>query len=105
LRVARERRGVSREDLARRIGLSSQQLKKLEDAVTVIPVARLQAAAQALGVSVDAFFPEASPRRPSERDASPMDHRETKALIEAYYTAPREVRDRFAALLASLARL
>jgi len=103
MRDIRERQGLSREDMAQRMGVSSQQLKKLEEATVVIPVARLQAAAQALGVSVGDFFPEDDVTAPA-LDPSPMDHPQTRALIEAYYTAPDSVRASFSALLASLSR-
>lgn len=103
MRDLRERHGLSREDMAQRMGVSSQQLRKLEEATVVIPVARLQAAAQALGVSVGDFFP-VDDLTPAPPDPSPMDHPQTRALIEAYYMAPDTVRASFSALLASLSR-
>ena len=107
MRDLREQRGVSREEMARRMGVSSQHVKKLEEATVVIPVARLQAAAQALGVSVGDFFPDndvVAPAPSSAPGASPMDHPQTRELIEAYYMAPDNVRASFSALLASLSR-
>ncbi len=103
MRDLREHRGLSREDMAQRMGISSQQLRKLEEATVVIPVARLQAAAQALGVSVGDFFP-VDDLTPDAPEPTPMDHPQTRALIEAYYTAPDTVRASFSALLASLSR-
>ncbi|MBB4267451.1 hypothetical protein GGD89_003095 [Roseospira visakhapatnamensis] len=86
------------------MGLSSHQLKKLEDAAVIIPVARLQVAAEVLGVSVGDFFPDETPEVAPQVDSSPMEHPQTRDLIEAYYAAPTSVRASFSALLTSLAR-
>nr|WP_281392791.1 helix-turn-helix transcriptional regulator [Roseospira goensis] len=110
LRALREAAGVSREVMAARMGLTPAQLRKLEEAITIIPVAHLAVAARVLGVTVGDFYggrdPLAAPAPAGRRcaEADPLCHPESRALLSAYYAAPESVRRDFASLLAALVR-
>jgi hypothetical protein len=59
-------------------------------------------------VSVEAFYGEYDPRRdgsaPSQTEPTPLEHPESRALIEAYYDPPEPVRKSFSALLQTFAK-
>ncbi|WP_281242510.1 helix-turn-helix domain-containing protein [Rhodospira trueperi] len=108
IRRFREAAGLSREEMAARMGLNPLQMRKLEDGTNIIPVVYLSRAAGILGVSVEAFYGEYDPERdgsaPGQTVPTPLEHPESRALIEAYYEAPEPVRKSFSALLQSFAR-
>lgn len=57
LRMARKRRGISQAELARRIGVTQQQIQRLEDPDKANPtVASLGAIAEALGLRLSIRF-------------------------------------------------
>jgi transcriptional regulator with XRE-family HTH domain len=109
VRILRERAGLSRDDMAARMGLTTLQLRKLEDATNIIPVAHLAAAARVLDVSVATFYGPYDPLQPG-RDGpaapavAPPDDPDIPALISAYEAAPDSVRQSFVSLLKSLSR-
>jgi transcriptional regulator with XRE-family HTH domain len=108
IRRYREAAGLSREDMGARMGLNTVQMRKLEDGTNIIPVAHLARAAGILGVSVKAFYGEHDPQSdgpiPGQTEPTPLEHPESRALIEAYYAAPEPVRKSFSALLQAFAR-
>lgn len=56
LRLRRVETGMSQETLAKRVGVSFQQVQKYEKGTNRIPTSRLMGMAAALGVSIDFFF-------------------------------------------------
>lgn len=98
LRAHREELGMSRETLAAGMGITPAKLRALETATAIVNVAYLARAAQCLGCTVGDFFP-AQPQQ-SAAD-SPMMHPESRALINAYYAAPKKYRAHFLELMRS----
>ncbi|KAA5606511.1 helix-turn-helix transcriptional regulator [Roseospira marina] len=111
VREARLRAGLSRDDLAARMGLRPAQLRRLENATVIIRIDHLAAAARCLDVPVSAFYGPYAPLSADEASNAPphpmppqlYDTEETRALLEAYRTSPPDVRQSFLALLRSLA--
>lgn len=119
VRALREQAGLSREALAEHIGLTPLQLGKLETAANIVNVSHLARIARALGFRVGDFYPDPDPsaHMAAESDASslagangrtikdPMEHPESKALIEAYQAIPTDLKTGVLALLQSATAL
>lgn len=96
LRLRRVMLGLSQDDLAKRLGVTSQQVQKYEAGETRISASRLYEIAQHLGVPITWFFSEleeadaekstkaATPARPDVSDL--LMRRETRDLVEAYFS-------------------
>lgn len=105
IRTLRQAAGLSIDDMAARMGLKPMQLRKLENATIIIPVATLARAAEVLGVSVGEFYTSHDPGADSNRPLPhPLDNPEHRALIQAYKAAPAPVRSHFASLMEALGR-
>ncbi len=92
-RIRERRRAInmSQTELARKIGVTFQQVQKYENGVNRIGAGRLSAIAQALGVSMTFFFGEAGAAEPSAAgDAIEAALRDpgTVALVRAYAAIP-----------------
>lgn len=99
LRQRRMMLGLSQEGLARRLGLTFQQIQKYESGANRVGASRLYDLARTLAVSVDYFYEEmneqvrqASPRHMARLEAEPdvrpvpsVNSRETLDLIRTYY--------------------
>jgi len=119
VRALRERAGLSREALAGDVGLTTLQLGKLETAANIVNVSHLARIARALGVRVGDFYPDPDPsaHMAADGDASsgaransrtikdPMQHPESKALMEAYQAIPDSLKTDVLALLQSATAL
>ena len=80
VRQARERYGMSAAELARRIGISRQQLYMIESSKTEDPGAlTVKAIAEVLGVSTDYLLD----RRAGRRRLLPQEEDEAPALVRA----------------------
>lgn len=100
--------GVSQTDLARRIGVSFQQLQKYESGSNRISASRLHRIALALGAPVGDFFPPARPEAPST-DLGVLRFmtatREGRAVAEAFpLIEDRRCRAAVARIVTALAR-
>jgi transcriptional regulator with XRE-family HTH domain len=60
VRVRRKELGLSQSSLGEKVGITFQQIQKYEKGTNRIGAGRLQAMANALGVSVSYFFPDAA---------------------------------------------
>jgi transcriptional regulator with XRE-family HTH domain len=78
LREARQRRGLSLRELARRVGVSASLLSQVENGKSQVSVTNLHALVTALDVSLDQLF-DAGPA-PSEGPAGPAAHHGVAAL-------------------------
>ena len=92
-RIRERRRAVnmSQTELARKIGVTFQQVQKYENGVNRISAGRLSAIAQALGVPMTFFFGEAPPTEPSaagEAIEAALREASTVALVRAYAAIP-----------------
>jgi transcriptional regulator with XRE-family HTH domain len=105
VRRAREAAGLSAEEMADRMGLSPSQLRRMEDAATIVTVSHLAAAARVLGVPVSRFYGHHDPlRQTTAAHTGWMAHPESRDLVAAYMAAPPSVRESFATLLQALSR-
>ena len=61
LRLRRDELRLTQSELARRVGMTFQQVQKYENGTNRISAGRLEAISRILEVPVDYFFPEAAP--------------------------------------------
>jgi transcriptional regulator with XRE-family HTH domain len=100
LRLRRNLLGLSQDELARRLGLTSQLIQKYEVGATRISASRLYGIAVQLAVPITWFFDELQDKkRPSiEPEQSPdaqdwselVTKRESRQLLELYFGIPDE---------------
>lgn len=90
LRARRIVLGLSQSDLAGEIGVSFQQVQKLEQGANRISAARLYRFARKLGVAPGYFFEELERSRRDGEEGDVLASDETLRLIEAYDTIESE---------------
>jgi transcriptional regulator with XRE-family HTH domain len=100
LRLRRNLLGLSQDELARRLGLTSQLIQKYEAGETRISASRLYDIAGQLAVPITWFFDELEDRRPtsakSEQSSQGQDWSElvtkpeSRQLLELYFAIPDE---------------
>ena len=102
LQLRRVMLGMTQSDLARRCGISFQQIQKYETAGNRIPAARLFDLSQALETPVDFFFLGLPGNFPSETKTTrstrvseqtendPLSKNETLSLINMYWELPSD---------------
>jgi transcriptional regulator with XRE-family HTH domain len=98
MRLRRVILGFSQDELAKRLGLTAQQVQKYEAGETRVSASRLYEAARQLGVPITWFFQEMSDER--DKDAftvsgkrereigSLMGTAEAREIVEAYFNIP-----------------
>lgn len=115
LQLRRVMLGMSQSDLAKRCGISFQQIQKYETAGNRIPAARLFDLSQALGTPVAFFFSGLPGNLPTEtksnrstrvseqQENDPLSKNETLRLINLYWDLPsKSQRDMVMKMLKSL---
>jgi transcriptional regulator with XRE-family HTH domain len=100
LRLRRNLLGLSQDDLARRLGLTSQLIQKYEAGETRISASRLYGIAGQLAVPITWFFDELEDKKrtsvKSEQTSQGQDwselvtRRESRQLLELYFGIPDE---------------
>ncbi len=95
MRLRRVLLGLSQEELAKRLGLTPQQVQKYEAGETRISASRLYAIAGHLAVSLTWFFEELEADGPDGAPETPagtpdiselMGRREARELVQAYFS-------------------
>jgi len=106
IRLARQKAGLSQEDMASRMGYTPLQLQKFEAADTIIPVAALAAAARTLRVPVSHFYGTHDPVQAAGTSAplNQLDHPESQAMLRAFNAAPPDIQRSFSDLVTAMAR-
>ena len=106
LQLRRVMLGMTQSDLAKKCGVSFQQIQKYETAGNRIPAARLFDLSQAMETSVAFFFsglpgnypPETKSNRSMRvsdvKDDDPMSKNETLQLINLYWNLPNDTQRR-----------
>lgn len=85
IRLLRESRGMTMEEVAAQLGVAWQQLQKYENGKNRVPSGRLAAVAKALRCEVSEFFPPDDSVPVAERDlARHADNHETLRIMRAY---------------------
>lgn len=102
LRLRRVLLGLSQDELARRLGITAQQVQKYEAGETRISASRLHAIARLLSVEISFFFEELEDREAGAPDAAQtaqagkadlgdlMARREARELVESYFAITDE---------------
>jgi len=109
VRSLRERSGISQAAMARRLGVSFQQLQKYESGKNRISAGRLKMVAELLELPVDSFFQSEEPERETGNGAYPTtkEFRESVEgleLMRAFRRIPSaQTRERVLALVKTLA--
>jgi transcriptional regulator with XRE-family HTH domain len=83
IRHNRLRQRISQDQLAKKLGLTQQQVQKYEDGVTRVSAARLIRIAKALGLSVGSLLGEAS-QRPRNRSQQTLGETTEVRLLDAF---------------------
>ena len=109
VRSLRERSGISQAAMARRLGVSCQELQKYESGKNRISAGRLKMVAELLELPVDSFFQSEEPERETLTGAYPTtkEFRESVEgleLMRAFRRIPSpQTRERVLALVKTLA--
>jgi transcriptional regulator with XRE-family HTH domain len=100
LRLRRNLLGLSQDELARRLGLTSQIIQKYEAGETRISASRLYSIAGQLAVPITWFFDELEDKKPTAVKSQPTSRendwselvtkRESRELLELYFGIPDE---------------
>ncbi len=117
LRQRRVHMGMDQDGLARRVGVSFQQIQKYERGTNRVSASRLHDLATVLGIPISFFFEDLERGDPhknlalAERVAAatpaddPMARAETLELTDSFWALPDDsMRQAFAQLLAAMAR-
>ena len=100
---------MNQQALARRLGLTFQQVQKYENGANRVSASRLAAIADVLGVKVDHFFDDLQdagtpPSAEAERWQQRIGQIEALELVRYYYAIPdSQVRQRFLGLIKAVA--
>lgn len=84
IKLVRSNRRITQEDLAARLGISSQQLQKYENGTNRISVSRLVEVARQLGVEISELLTDAAASGTGSTDAGGPSGQEVKDLVIAF---------------------